>query len=99
MLVGLELSSPALTTVPLKSATQGMLGFISIEWDKVHQRLVGLALIDGEMTMSSLDAVSGNVMPMAKLGECGACECSPTQGVSALDAERSIYYMASQVTL
>jgi len=99
LLLALELSSPSLVTVPLKTGAQNMLGFVSMEWDVTHERLVGLALVDGEMAICTVDTVSGNVTRISDLPACGTCECSPSQGVSALDTARGIYYMASQVTV
>ena len=99
LLLALELSSPTLVTVPLKTGAQNMLGFVSMEWDVTRERLVGLALVDGEMAMCTVDTVSGNVTRIADLPACGTCECSPSQGVSALDTARGVYYIASQMTV
>jgi hypothetical protein len=98
-LMALELFSPTLIPVLLKSGAGDLLGFVSMEWDVIHDRLVGLALVDGEMSMCTVDVVSGNVTRLAPLPACGTYECSPSQGVSALDAARNIYYMTSQVAV
>jgi len=98
-LLALELSSPTLVTIPLRTGADNLVGFVSMEWDETYNRLIGLALVDGEMTMCTVDAVSGNVTQLEYLAACGSCECSPSQGVSALDTVRGIYYVASQVVV
>jgi hypothetical protein len=98
-LLSLELSYPSIMSVPLDTGADNILGFVSMEWDAAGQRLVGLALVDGELTLASVEPVSGNVTRIADLSSCGSCECSPSQGVSAFDPEHGVYYMASQVTV
>jgi len=98
-LAAVSLSSPALSHVALRASGALMGGFVSMEWDPSRGRLVGLALLDGEMAVAALDVVLGNVSKLADLPACGTCECSPAQGVSALDAGAGVYYLASQVTL
>jgi len=98
-LAAVSLSSPAVAHVPLRAPDALMGGFVSMEWDPARTRLVGLALLDGEMAVAALDVTLGNVSKLADLPACGTCECSPAQGVSALDAEAGVYYLASQVTL
>ena len=99
LLLALELASPSLVTVPLQAGGESVLGFVSMEWDVVRQQLVGLALIDGEVAICGINTVSGAVTRLADFSACGACECSPSQGVSALDSARGVYYAASQVLL
>jgi hypothetical protein len=98
-LLSLELAYPSVVSVPLNTGADNILGFVSMEWDSARQRLVGLALVDGELMLASVEPVSGNVSRISDLSSCGTCECSPSQGVSALDTERGVYYMASQVTV
>lgn len=101
-LMQVNLESPSLAQVQLRVDSATMGGFVNMEWDPVAGRLIGLALLDGEMVMATVDHRLGNVTRLsaeARLPACGACECSPTQGVSALDPVARIYYMSSQLTL
>lgn len=99
VLAAVGLSSPELVHIPLRAGGSVMGGVVSMEWDVQRERLVGLAVLDGEMSVVAVDPLLGNLTRLEGLPACGACECSPAQGVSALDPDAGILYIASQVML
>ena len=94
-LVALDLVQPAVLEIALRGGNS-LGGFVSMEWDPVGVRLLGLAVLDGYTLLAQVDPLQGAVSPLSELPPCGDMDCSPAQGVSALDASGSgAYYAAS----
>lgn len=100
-LVVVDLTQPGEVPLQLllRSGADAMGGIASMRWDPSSGRLLALAVLDGDAAMVTVDPLLGTLARLSDLPACGSCECSPAQGVAALDAASGRYFAASSVTL